>query len=221
MCSDLKWDDGGLLPAIVQHAASGNVLMLAYMNREAFDRTIQSGETWFWSRSRQALWHKGATSGNRQRVVEILYDCDGDALLLRVQPLGPACHTGQASCFHRSVTGGSTPATRVPSAAGVLDRLWKTIADRKSNPIPESYTTRLLQEGETKILKKFGEEAMEVLLAASSESDERIVSELADLTYHSLVLLAHRGLSYEDIALELDRRAGQSPATTAGDPQAD
>jgi len=221
MSFDLQWDDRGLVPAIVQHASSGEVLMLAYMNRDSLDRTIQSGETWFWSRSRQALWHKGATSGNRQQVLEILYDCDGDALLVRVKPLGPACHTGKPSCFFSRAFESPQPTRSYHSVGSVLQQLSDTIADRRTNPRSGSYTAQLLREGETEILKKVGEEAIEVLLAATSENEQRLVSELADLTYHVFVLLAEKGLSYQDVVQELDRRARESSPRREETPSAD
>jgi phosphoribosyl-ATP pyrophosphohydrolase/phosphoribosyl-AMP cyclohydrolase len=202
---EIAWDEGGLVPVVVQDAATDEVLMLAYMNAEALSRTLVTGEAWFWSRSRQKLWHKGATSGHTQQVVELRYDCDADALLLRVNPRGPACHTGQNSCFYRRLPG--SPQAALPTV-GVLDLLWTVVQDRKLNPREGSYTCRLLEEGETRILKKVGEEAVEVLVAAQSEGDERLVSELADLVYHILVLLAVRNLSWVDVEAELGQRMG-------------
>ena len=200
---NIRWDDRGLVPVVVQDALTTQVLMLAYMNSEALNRTLQSGETWFWSRSRQELWHKGATSGNTQQVVDIRYDCDADALLARVTPLGPACHTGHTSCFHNSLPGSLTAQ---PPDASVLYRLWSIIQDRKSNPIDGSYTCQLLSDGESAIVKKVGEEAVEVIVAALGEGDDRLVSELADLAYHALVLLAARDLSWTDVEASLARR---------------
>lgn len=202
---EIRWDALGLVPAIVQDASSGLVLMLAYMNQESLERTLESGETWFWSRSRGELWHKGATSGNTQSVLEVRYDCDADALLLRVDPSGPACHTNHISCFFRHLHTGAT-ALESQDAADVLGHLETVILDRKANPQPGSYTRELLDAGERVILKKVGEEAIEVIVAAQNEGDERLVSELADLTYHTLVLLASRGLSWRDVEAELARR---------------
>jgi phosphoribosyl-ATP pyrophosphohydrolase/phosphoribosyl-AMP cyclohydrolase len=199
---EMQWDQRGLVPAVVQDAATGQVLMLAYMNAESLKRTLESEETWFWSRSRQELWHKGATSGNTQEVLEVRYDCDADALLLKVRPRGPACHTGQRSCFHRRLPGPREAAATEP----VMEHLWAIIEDRKAHPKEGSYTCRLLQAGQEKILKKLGEEAIEVIVAAQSEGDGRLLSELADLTYHALVLLAARGLSWADVEAELARR---------------
>jgi phosphoribosyl-ATP pyrophosphohydrolase/phosphoribosyl-AMP cyclohydrolase len=202
---NIQWDGQGLVPAIVQDADTAQVLMLAYMNRESLARTLETGETWFWSRSRGKLWHKGETSGNTQHVVGIRYDCDADALLLRVKPTGPACHTGQRSCFHRHLLDmGEEQASPLPG--DVLPHLEAIIADRKMNHREGSYTCKLLEGGLPLILKKVGEEAVEVIVAAQSEADDRLVSELADLVYHSLVLLAARDLSWADVETELGRR---------------
>jgi phosphoribosyl-ATP pyrophosphohydrolase/phosphoribosyl-AMP cyclohydrolase len=202
---EIRWDERGLVPALVQDARTNRVLMLAYMNADALDRTQQSGETWFWSRSRGELWHKGATSGNRQRVVDMRVDCDGDALLVRVNPRGPACHTGRTSCFHNLLPGSTSD---LPPGEGVLQHLWSVIEDRKANRREGSYTCQLLSKGETEILKKVGEEAIEVIVAAHGEGQERLVSELADLTYHALVLLASRDLSWADVESALAQRFG-------------
>ena len=204
----IQWDGQGLVPAIVQDADTAQVLMLAYMNRESLARTLETGETWFWSRSRGKLWHKGETSGNTQHVVGIRYDCDADALLLRVKPAGPACHTGQQSCFHRLLLDmGEGQASPLPG--DVLPHLEAIIADRKTNHREDSYTCELFEGGLPLILKKVGEEAVEVIVAAQSEGDDRLVSELADLIYHSLVLLAARGLSWANVETELGRRFPQ------------
>jgi phosphoribosyl-ATP pyrophosphohydrolase/phosphoribosyl-AMP cyclohydrolase len=175
-----------LRPAIVQDADSGRVLMLAWMDAEAERRTRESGEAWFWSRSRQEYWRKGATSGNMMAVEELRDDCDGDALLMRVRPNGPACHTGSLSCF--------APA------------LWRTISQRAAERPEGSYTAKLLDEGVGKCAQKVGEEAVEVVTAALSESDERVASEAADLVYHLYVLLAARGVDIAAVEDELARR---------------
>ena len=179
--------EGELRPVIVQDADTGRLLMLAWMDAEAERRTRESGEGWFWSRSRQEYWQKGATSGNTLAVVELRDDCDGDALLVRVIPAGPACHTGSLSCF--------APA------------LWRTIAERAAERPEGSYTTKLLEEGVPAVARKVGEEAVETMVAAFSESDERLVSESADLIYHLYVLLAARGLDISAVEDELARRA--------------
>lgn len=175
-----------LRPAIVQDAADGRVLMLAWMNGEAERRTRETGEAWFWSRSRQELWHKGATSGNTLAVEELRDDCDGDALLLRVTPAGPACHTGSISCF--------------------APWLWRVVAERAQKRPQGSYTAQLLDEGVAACARKVGEEAVEVAVAALDESDERVVSEVADLWFHTYVLLAARGLDPSAVEDELARR---------------
>src|SRR3954447_22827866 len=179
-----------LRAAIVQDARDGRVLMLAWMDDEALRLTKETCEAWFWSRSREQLWRKGETSGNTLAVEEIRDDCDGDALLLRVRPGGPACHTGSFSCF--------APA------------LWRTISERAKQRPEGSYTTKLLDEGIPAVARKVGEEAVEVLTAALAESDERVVSEAADLVYHLYVLLAARGLDIAAVDDELPRRAAPS-----------
>jgi len=179
--------DGELRAAIVQDAGSGRVLMLAWMDAEAERRTRASGEAWFWSRSRGEYWRKGATSGNTLAVEELRDDCDGDALLLRVRPAGPACHTGSLSCF--------APA------------LWRTISERAAERPEGSYTARLLDGGVGTCARKVGEEAVEVVTAALSEPDARLVEEAADLVYHLYVLLAARGLDLAAVEDELARRA--------------
>jgi phosphoribosyl-ATP pyrophosphohydrolase/phosphoribosyl-AMP cyclohydrolase len=204
---DLEWDAHGLAPAIVQDANTGQVLMLAYMNQASLQRTLESGEAWFWSRSRGELWHKGATSGNTQRVIEVRYDCDADALLVQVEPSGPACHTMNQSCFYRRLPDGTEVEAPAP-AGGVLSHLEAVIQDRQANPRPGSYTCQLFEAGQPYILKKVGEEAVETIVAAQSEGNERLVSELADLTYHTLVLLASRDLSWADVEAELAHRFG-------------
>jgi phosphoribosyl-ATP pyrophosphohydrolase/phosphoribosyl-AMP cyclohydrolase len=204
---DIKWSEQGLTPAIVQDANTGQVLMLAYMNAESLRRTLETGQSWFWSRSRRELWNKGATSGNTQRVVEVRADCDADTLLVLVEPAGPACHTGQQSCFYRCLPDG-TAVGAPPASGGVLAHLEAVIQDRKANPQPGSYTCQLFDDGLPRILKKVGEEAVEVLIAAQSEGDQRLVSELADLVYHTLVLLAASDLTWSDVETELAERFG-------------
>jgi len=215
----LHFDDNSLIPAVVQDAASGDVLMFAYMNREALEQTLATGETHFWSRSRESLWHKGETSGNVQRVREIHVDCDGDALLVAVDPAGNACHTGERSCFHRPLEDDRLPDPRREprSTRGFLARLEGIIADRRDRPVAGSYTNALLDNGLGRILKKLGEETTEVILAATSEGRERILYEVGDLLYHLLVLLAHRGISLEDVERELARRhSGDKPSECDG-----
>jgi phosphoribosyl-ATP pyrophosphohydrolase/phosphoribosyl-AMP cyclohydrolase len=188
----MKFTDG-LIPAIVRDARTGAVLTLAYMNEEALARTRESGETWFWSRSRGELWHKGATSGNTQRVVHIAEDCDGDALLVSVVPAGPACHNGTTSCF--------ADAPLLP-----LDRLMSTLRARYEERPEGSYAARLFSAGRDRILKKIGEEATEVVIAAKGEGRERMVSEIADLVFHLSLLLVDEGLEWAEVGEELERR---------------
>ncbi len=206
--AEVRWGAGGLVPAIAQDAHTGQVLMLAWMNEEALRRTLEAGEAWFWSRSRRELWHKGATSGNRQHVVEVRYDCDADALLLRVEPAGPACHTGQQSCFYRRLPGGDEVGAP-PPAGGVLAHLEAVVQARKAHPRPGSYTCQLFDGGLPLMARKVGEEAVEVVVAAQGEGDERLLGEAADLVYHLLVLLAARDLSWADVEAELARRFGR------------
>jgi phosphoribosyl-ATP pyrophosphohydrolase/phosphoribosyl-AMP cyclohydrolase len=203
----IRFDQRGLVPTVVQDVATGQVLMVAWMNEEALRLTQETGQAHFWSRSRRELWHKGATSGHFMNVRDIRVDCDADTLLLQVEPAGPACHTGNRSCFFRRVEEFTGPtARRDVDGSNVLDTLFATILDRQANPRPGSYTARLLEAGEDQILKKVGEEAMEVVLAAKGQGDARVVSEVADLLYHLLVLLAARGLTLADVEAELVRR---------------
>ena len=192
--NDLKFTNG-LIPAIVRDAKSGAVLTLAYMNEDSLQKTVESGETWFWSRSRNELWHKGATSGNTQRVVHIAADCDRDALVVTVEPAGPACHTGADSCFDD-----------VPPPAFDLNRLMKVLAQRRAERPEGSYSTYLFNEGRDKILKKVGEEATEVVIAAKGDSRERLVSEVADLMFHLSVLLTDAGVEWAEVGAELQKR---------------
>jgi phosphoribosyl-ATP pyrophosphohydrolase/phosphoribosyl-AMP cyclohydrolase len=196
---EVRFDERGLIPAIVQNATTAEVLTLAYMNRESLARTIETKETWFWSRSRNELWHKGETSGNTQRVVSLALDCDRDAIVVLVEPAGPACHTGANSCFN-SVEELET------NLGGVLDRLYQLIESRERERPEGSYTTYLFNEGLDKILKKVGEEAAETIIAAKNEDDARLVSEVSDLVYHLLVLLVARGVSLEEVRDELEQR---------------
>jgi phosphoribosyl-AMP cyclohydrolase / phosphoribosyl-ATP pyrophosphohydrolase len=196
--SDIAFDERGLVPCIVQDWHSGEVLTLAYMNAEALQRTRETGEMHFYSRSRQELWHKGETSGNTQAVKAIRYDCDADALLALVEPTGPACHTGERSCFHR---GDLTPAAPYES----LPALERTIAERAATRPESSYTAKLLGDP-TLVGTKVQEEAEEVVRAAREESDERVAEEAADVIYHLAVLLRGRGLSLADAEQVLDGR---------------
>jgi phosphoribosyl-ATP pyrophosphohydrolase/phosphoribosyl-AMP cyclohydrolase len=196
-----QYNDQGLVPAIAQDARTGEVLMLAWMNSEAWQKTLASMEAHFWSRSRNEPWHKGQTSGNTMRVVEVLLDCDADVVLLRVIPAGPACHTDERTCFYTRAAG---EPQNVP--AGFLHALDAVIRDRKAHPKEGSYTSGLFRAGLPKISQKVGEESTETIVAALGESDERVVCEAADLFYHTLVLLAARGLDLAAVEAELERR---------------
>lgn len=200
MTDKLRFDDRGLIPAIVQDHATGRVLTLAYMSRESLRISIEEGYTCFYSRSRECLWRKGETSGNRQKIARIEADCDGDALLVQAIPEGPACHTGAASCFFEEVYAGDA-APRFST-----DALYALIADRKQNPPPGSYTGYLFEKGIDKILKKVGEEATEVIVAGKGGDRAETVFEIADLAYHVLVLMAEMGITPKDIRDQLAGR---------------
>jgi phosphoribosyl-ATP pyrophosphohydrolase/phosphoribosyl-AMP cyclohydrolase len=204
---DLKFDDQGLIPAVLQDARTRQVLTLAYMNAESLNRTLETHETWFWSRSRSRLWHKGETSGNTQRVVDVLVDCDGDALTVLVAPNGPACHTGDQSCFHNEIEGaGPFEKTDLTNLGEALDNLYTLVEARKRERPEGSYTTYLFDQGLDKILKKVGEESTETIIAAKNEDRVMLVRETSDLLYHLVVLLVERGLSLEEVSEELVRR---------------
>jgi phosphoribosyl-ATP pyrophosphohydrolase/phosphoribosyl-AMP cyclohydrolase len=182
--------------------------MLGYMNAEAVERTISSGDVWFWSRSRSELWHKGATSGNYLRVVEVKPDCDGDALLVRAAPEGPTCHTGARSCFSDGSRIDDHQIAEGREAGAVLARLCQTIDGRRRQPEAGSYTNHLLAQGVDRIARKLGEETAEVIVAAKNDSPSELAAEVADLLYHVLVLLSARGVSLDDVGAVLRRREG-------------
>lgn len=214
----LRFDENGLIPAIVQDASNGQVLMMAYMNEEALKRTMETGLSHFYSRSRQKLWMKGEESGHIQHVKEILYDCDHDTLLLKVDQEVATCHTGHRSCFFEKLypsEGEAQPQVFEPEAVygslKVLDRIFEIILDRKVHPKPDSYTTKLFTEGEEKILKKLAEELVELLLASKGGRREEIVYEAADFLFHLLVLLGFHGIPPWEIGRELERRFGKKP----------
>lgn len=206
---ELTFDDRGLVPVVAQESSTGELLMLAHANREALERTERSGEAHYWSRSRQSIWRKGESSGHVQHVVDIRVDCDADAVLYLVRQSGPACHTLARSCFHRQLVEG----TLVPVAGGghILDRVAGIVADRAQNRPPDSYVTYLFEAGIDKILKKVGEEATEVVIAAKNRNPEELRSESADLLFHLIVLMREAGLQLEGIWEELERRFGQAP----------
>ena len=205
---EIRWGADGLAPVVIADAGSGAVLTLAYANRDALERTLATGSTWLWSRSRGELWNKGATSGNTQRVVSVSVDCDADALLYRVVPTGPACHTGAPSCFATTIAlAGADDVPAGEAFARAVGALARTIAERKANPPPGSYTAKLFAGGVDRIGKKIGEEATEVVIAAKNDDRAELVWETADLLYHTLVLLAERGIALDDVGSELSRRA--------------
>jgi len=214
--SAVKFGADGLVPVVTQESRSGDVLMVAYANREALERTLSTGLAHYFSRSRGKLWQKGETSEHVQRITEVRLDCDGDAVLYRVEQTGPACHTGTRTCFS-TVLGrtGRVPAERVVADGGateedpgghVLSRLARTVASRAAARPQGSYTAQLLAGGVAKISQKVGEEAVEIVVAANSEDDERLASEAADLLYHLLVLLQARGVPLDVVLQELERR---------------
>lgn len=204
MIESIKFDQNGLVPAIVQDAASKEVLTLAYMNEESLKKTIETKETWFYSRSRQELWHKGATSGNTQTVVEMRYDCDQDAILVLVQPEGPACHTGAYTCFSETIDKQEVQASQ--DRFQILNTLETLLAERESELPEGSYTTYLFTEGVDKILKKVGEEAGEVIIAAKNRDHDELKWEVADLLFHLMVLLREQKLPLDEVLNVLEER---------------
>lgn len=199
--TNLKYDEKGLIPVIVQHAITREVLTLAYMNEEAYAKTVETGETWFFSRSRQELWHKGETSGNTQKVVSIKTDCDSDALVVEVLPTGPACHTGEDTCFHNTLE-------KLDNTVGynTITTLIKVIEERQQTMPEGAYTTYLFEKGVDKICKKIGEEASEVIIASKNDDGEELKWEAADLLYHLLVLLQNQKVSFYDLLQVLQKR---------------
>jgi len=196
----IQYNEQGLVPAIIQDYLDGTVLMMAWMNQESLQKTLETAQTWFWSRSRSALWHKGATSGHVQKVQSLRYDCDSDALLIGVEQEGVACHTGERSCFHQVDGGIALP------PADTLSQVFAVICDRRDNPASGSYTRKLLEAGDNQILKKLGEEAAEVVMACKDDDPEAIASEVADLFYHSLVALAHHCVDVQSVYRKLQER---------------
>jgi len=213
--SMIKFDEKGLVPAVVQEE-NGQVLMLAYMNKESLEKTIETGYTWYYSRSRQRLWNKGEESGNKQKVREISYDCDGDTLLIKVHQTGVACHTGTYTCFSgRKLVEEKEKGLVVvepeqeTSLATVLNDLYNVIQERQLNPVEGSYTNYLFEKGQDKILKKVGEEAVETVIASKNNKSEEVLYEMGDLWYHCLVLLAYHKLTPDQLLDELmSRRKG-------------
>ncbi|MEO0491025.1 MAG: bifunctional phosphoribosyl-AMP cyclohydrolase/phosphoribosyl-ATP diphosphatase HisIE [Cyanobacteria bacterium J06659_2] len=197
----IQYNEHGLVPAIAQDYLDGTVLMMAWMNREALQKTLETGQVWYWSRSRKELWHKGATSGHFQNVKSIRYDCDSDAMLLTIEQVGNvACHTGERSCFHQV-----DDSIHAPSA-DMLSQVFSVVETRRDNPKPESYTCSLFNGGDNKILKKIGEESAEVVMACKDDDADAIASEVADLFYHTLVALAHHNVSLRSVYQKLSER---------------
>lgn len=198
---EIRYNEQGLVPAIVQDYLDGTVLMMAWMNRESLQKTLETGETWFWSRSRGELWHKGATSGHLQVVKGIRYDCDSDALLVSVEQVGEiACHTGERSCFHQ------VEGQVIAPPGDMLSQVFEVVKDRRDRPSESSYTCKLLAGGDNKILKKIGEESAEVVMACKDGEKQAIASEVADLFYHTLVALAYHGVELKDVYRQLQER---------------
>jgi phosphoribosyl-AMP cyclohydrolase / phosphoribosyl-ATP pyrophosphohydrolase len=214
---ELRYDERGLVPVVVQDAATREVLTVAYMSAESLRRTLSEGETWFWSRSRASLWHKGETSGHTQRVLSVAVDCDRDALVVFVEPRGAACHTGARSCFQHEIEGAQLSdemvgrvRTEEPRTLGAtLTGLYALIESRRRERPEGSYTTYLFDQGLDKILKKVGEEAAETIIAAKNDDARAFACEVSDLFYHLLVLMAERGVSPEEVEAELARREGK------------
>ena len=208
---DIKFDDKGLVPVIVQDAANGQVLMFAYANKESLQKTVETGNTHFWSRSREKLWMKGEESGNTQTVKAMYIDCDNDTILVEVEQKGVACHTGQRTCFYRSADKEeeSAPGFGTKTTGKTLREVYGVIDDRKRNPKESSYVSGLFEKGIDKILKKVGEEAGEVIIASKNGDRKEIIYETADLWFHSLIALSYAEITPEDIYQELGRRFGK------------
>ncbi len=204
---DIRFNENGLVPAVVQDYKTNQVLMVAYMNKESLSQTITSGKAVFFSRSRQALWCKGETSGNFMHVKEIKVDCDEDCLLILVDPAGPACHTGEETCFYRKLEDDTlVPAPTHASSSAIMEELYATIVNRKEHPKEGSYTNYLFEKGIDKILKKVGEETAEVIIGAKNPGNDEIRYEIADLMYHLSVLMVEKDLCWEEVYKELVAR---------------
>ena len=198
--SQFKKNPQGLLPVIVQHYQTGEVLMLAYMNEEAFNQTVKTGRMTYFSRSRQKLWLKGETSGHFQYVKSLTIDCDLDTLLAKVDQVGAACHTGNPTCFFQPIVGSDN---NEKSPVQVFEHVYQTVIDRKNNPKEGSYTNYLFEQGQDKILKKIGEEATGIVIAAKNQNPEELKSEMADFIYHAMVLMIEKGITWEDVTNQL------------------
>ena len=203
LMEEIKFDEKGLVPAIAQSADTGVVLMQAFMNRESFQMTIETGYAHYYSRSRQKLWKKGEQSGNTQKVAEIALDCDRDSVLLKVHQIGPACHTGEYSCFHNEIL---KEAAQDTESSAIMEELFAIVSDRKLNPKEGSYTNYLFEKGIDKILKKVGEETAEVIIASKNPGTDELRYEAADLLYHLTVLFCEKGLQPGEVFRELKDR---------------
>jgi phosphoribosyl-ATP pyrophosphohydrolase/phosphoribosyl-AMP cyclohydrolase len=206
------YDAQGLIPAVVQDWLDGTVLMVGFMNQDALSKTLETRSVHFWSRSRQKLWQKGETSGHFLRVRDLFIDCDRDTILIKAEPAGPTCHTGERACFFSRLDGaGHVGEARTDEAwGGILEGVLRTIRDRRANPQPGSYTTRLFEGGQDKILKKVAEEAGEVLLASKGGKRDEVIYEIADLLFHTLIVLGYHDIELRDVYGELARRFGKS-----------
>jgi phosphoribosyl-ATP pyrophosphohydrolase/phosphoribosyl-AMP cyclohydrolase len=204
--SKVCFDDQGLIPVIVQNSSSKEVLMLAYANRQALEETEKTGEMYFWSRSRQKLWHKGETSGNTMRVAGLSLDCDGDTILAEVEPAGPACHTGARTCFFRSLLENTIYSAPHKYTVHFLEKLWVYLTERQHHDPSESYTAQLIQSGKKRTAQKVGEEGVETALAIAAGDTEEVIYEAADLIYHLMVGLLSAHVSFWDVVEELKRR---------------
>lgn len=213
MNSNIKWDEKGLIPAIVQDFETNQVLMLGYMNDQSLKKTLDTNLVTFFSRSRNTLWTKGETSGNTLEVISIDLDCDNDTLLIQANPAGPTCHTGETSCFFESLTSNNEKISQeaqkkcTPESRRTLEALMQTVLDRKANPVEGSYTNYLMEKGLGKILKKVGEESSEIIIASLSEDNDSLIGEIGDLLYHLTVLMVEKEISWPEILELLDARA--------------
>jgi len=210
--NQFKLDEHGLLPAVVQDWLDGSILMVGYMNQEAIAKTLAVKTVHFWSRSRQQLWEKGETSGHKLHVKELFIDCDRDTIVVKAQAAGPTCHTGERTCFYSKLDeqGRITDSVTSDAAGGILESVLRTIVDRRTHPQAGSYTTKLFEGGQDRILKKVAEEAGEVLLASKGGKKDEIVYEVADLLFHTLMVLGYHDVALQDIYQELGRRFGKS-----------
>lgn len=207
----IHFDERGLVPAVVQDWRDGTVLMVGYMNREALDQTVATKHVHFWSRSRNTLWEKGETSGHYLLLKDLFIDCDNDTVLVKAEPVGPTCHTGAPSCFFSQLgeTGTTESVKSSETMGGILDRIYGTILDRKEHPKSDSYVSSLFEGGQDRILKKIAEEAGEVMLGSKNAKREEVIYEVADLFFHTLVVLGYHGITLQDVYRELASRHGK------------